>query len=73
MTTHDIVATLHELEARLDALQRTALRLADENRGLRRSAKQLAEERASLVARNENARARVEAMISRLKSMESGG
>ena len=40
---------------------------------LRLSQEQLSGERAGLLARNEQARSRVEAMIQRLKSLESNG
>ncbi len=64
----------HELEAltqRLDQLLETVRRLNEENRSLRHSQEQLANERAGLMARNEQARGRVEAMIQRLKSLEN--
>ena len=48
-------------------------RLAEENASLRRGRDQLAGERAALMTRNEQARARVEAMIERLKALESAG
>ncbi|MGH8191071.1 MAG: TIGR02449 family protein [Rhodanobacteraceae bacterium] len=68
------------VEGELAALSRTldkALerlrRLAEENASLRRGRDQLAGERAALVTRNEQARTRVEAMIERLKALESAG
>ena len=45
-------------------------RLADENRSLRQQQEHLVGERSQLLAKNEQARSRVEAMISRLKSLE---
>jgi len=45
-------------------------RLAEENRSLRHQQEQLVAERSTLLAKNEQARSRVEAMISRLKSLE---
>jgi cell division protein ZapB len=48
-------------------------RLAEENASLRRGRDQLVGERAALMTRNEQARARVEAMIERLKSLENAG
>ena len=45
-------------------------RLSEENRSLRLQQEQLANERSTLLAKNEQARARVEAMIARLKSLE---
>lgn len=62
--------TLAEISAHIDRLVETCRRLGEENRSLRQSQEQLASERAGLIARNEQARMRVEAMISRLKSLE---
>jgi cell division protein ZapB len=59
------------LSQRLDQLVETVRRLHEENQSLRHSQEQLANERAGLMARNEQARGRVEAMIQRLKSLES--
>ncbi len=56
--------------ARLDRLLDLCRNLQEENRSLRHSQEQLAGERAQLLARNEQARSRVEAMIMRLKSLE---
>ena len=64
------VTTLAEISAQVDRLVDTCRRLSEENRSLRQSQEQLASERAGLFARNEQARMRVEAMISRLKSLE---
>ena len=50
-------------------VQRTQ-QLTDENRSLRQQQEQLAGERSQLLAKNEQARMRVEAMIARLKSLE---
>jgi cell division protein ZapB len=47
--------------------------LQEENRSLRHSQEQLANERAGLMARNDQARSRVEAMIQRLKALENNG
>jgi cell division protein ZapB len=69
-------AIAQELEAlgrQVDRLLDTVRRLSEENRSLRHSQEQLAGERASLLARNEHARSRVEAMIQRLKSLEGHG
>lgn len=66
----------HEVNAlarQIDRLLDTVRRLSEENRSLRHSQEQLTSERAGLVARNEQARSRVEAMIQRLKSLESNG
>lgn len=74
MNTPDAVQ--HEIAAlsqQLDRLLDTVRRLTEENRSLRHSQEQLTGERAGLMARNELARSRVEAMIQRLKSLESNG
>jgi cell division protein ZapB len=69
-TVHQELATLGQ---QLDRLLDTVRRLTEENRSLRQSQEQLTGERAGLLARNEQARSRVEAMIQRLKSLESNG
>jgi cell division protein ZapB len=64
---------LAALSQQLDRLLEHVHRLAEENRSLRHSQEQLANERAGLLARNEQARSRVEAMIQRLKALENNG
>ena len=64
---------LRVITQRVDQLIALALKLADENRSLRTSQEQLMAERANLMAKNEQARSRVEAMIHRLKSLEQNG
>ena len=64
---------LAALGEQVDRLLDTVRRLNEENRSLRHSQEQLATERAGLMARNEQARSRVEAMIQRLKALESNG
>ncbi|GAB2535910.1 TIGR02449 family protein [Rhodanobacter koreensis] len=64
---------LAALAQQLDRLLDTVRRLTEENHSLRHSQEQLSGERAGLLARNEQARSRVEAMIQRLKSLESNG
>ena len=61
------------LNERVDRLLDVVHRLQEENRSLRLSQEQLASERAGLMARNEQARSRVEAMIQRLKALEHSG
>jgi len=61
---------LHDLQERVERLIALCRRLGEENRSLRTSQEQLMLERAQLLAKNEQARSRVEAMIQRLKSME---
>ena len=74
MNTPDAVQQeIAALAQQLDRLLETVRRLTEENRSLRHSQEQLAGERAGLMARNELARSRVEAMIQRLKSLESNG
>jgi len=63
---------LHEVSGRIDRLLELSRRLAEENRSLRQSQDQLASERSNLLAKNEQARTRVEAMIARLRSLENG-
>lgn len=66
-----LASEIAALEATVERLLGTIHRLSDENRGLRNSQEQLNGERASLMARNEQARSRVEAMIQRLKALEN--
>jgi len=63
---------MREFTERVEQLLVLAQRLAEENRSLRQSQEQLMSERANLLAKNEQARSRVEAMINRLKSLEQG-
>jgi cell division protein ZapB len=65
-------AELKRLERRLDELIATIGQLKEENRALRQRQDTLMTERASLLQKNEQVRARVEAMIGRLKAMEHG-
>jgi cell division protein ZapB len=61
---------LKRLEKRLEDLIGTVNQIKEENRALRQRQDALTSERASLLQKNEQVRARVEAMIGRLKSME---
>ncbi len=61
---------LRRLEKRVDELVATLLRLKDENRALRHRQEALAAEKTTVMNRSEQVRARVEAMIGRLKAME---
>jgi cell division protein ZapB len=65
-------AELKRLERRLHDLIEAITQLKDENRALQQKHEALSTERAALLQKNEQVRARVEAMIGRLKSMESG-
>lgn len=68
MSAHE--QSLSAISERVDRLLDLCRTLQEENRSLRNSQEQLATERAQLIARNEQARSRVEAMIMRLKSLE---
>jgi len=63
---------LKRLEKRVDALVRVCDKLQDENRSLKQRQDMLTSDRASLLQKNEQVRARVEAMVGRLKTMEQG-
>lgn len=70
---HDpIEADLQRLEIRVGELLSLVQQLTEENRALRNRQDHLASERAVLVQKNEQARASVEAMIGRLRLLESG-
>jgi len=62
---------LHALELRVEELIRVCHQLQADNRSLRAREESLLAERANLIEKNELARNRVEAMISRLKSLEA--
>lgn len=61
---------LKHLERRVDELLQRLNALKSENRSLRESQSALISERARLIEKNELARSRVEAMITRLRAME---
>ena len=61
---------LSKLEFRIDELIRIVERLKEENLSLQQKQEALVAERAALVQKNELVRTRVEAMITRLRSME---
>ncbi len=61
---------LRQLEARVDELLRISAHLRQENRLLRERETRLLDERAQLVKKNDLAKARVEAIITRLQSLE---
>ena len=62
---------LQAIESKLDALLQERRQLLQENRTLRQTEQDWQLERAKLVEKNELARTRVEAMIARLKSLET--
>jgi cell division protein ZapB len=61
---------LAQLERRIEELLVTVEALREENRALRQRQETLAAERSAFAQRNDQVRARVEAMIGRLKTME---
>ncbi|MBG7601934.1 MAG: TIGR02449 family protein [Gammaproteobacteria bacterium] len=61
---------LKSLESKVNDLVNACMQLKQENLTLRTSQDDLVSERASLIEKTELARNRVEAMISRLKSLE---
>ena len=63
---------LRQLEQRIDDLIDTVGLLKDENTNLLQQQDRLVTERSQLIEKTEMARSRVEAMISRLKSLELG-
>ena len=71
MSDLDFVRELSELDHRVDDLVALCEQLLAENKALRNKQEQITSERALLLRRHEQARSRVEAMITQLKSMES--
>jgi cell division protein ZapB len=63
---------LARLEKRIEELMASIETLREENRALRQRHESLTTDRAGLLQKNEQVRARVEAMIGRLKTMEHG-
>lgn len=70
METPDPLQRLRAMAKQIERLIDRCHRLEDENRSLRQQQEQIGNERSHLVAKNEQARTRVEAMIARLKSLE---
>ncbi len=81
--THSILENMNEdiniteddlkrLEAQVDELIQANARLQNENSSLLSTQESLVTERAELIEKTELAKTRVEAMITRLKSMETG-
>ena len=65
------VMDLGALEARVDELIRQNKSLETENSALRNQQENLVKERAALIEKTEQAKGRIEAMISRLRTMET--
>lgn len=72
LENHRMREHLENLEDKVDELVALCSALDKENRSLRGRENDWQNERRQLLIKNENARSKVEAMISRLKSMESG-
>ncbi|HMA11746.1 MAG TPA: TIGR02449 family protein [Steroidobacteraceae bacterium] len=63
---------LQRLEVRVGELLTLVQQLSEENRALRHRQDSLSNERAALLQKNEQVRTRVEAMIGRLRTLETG-
>lgn len=70
--TSQVELELKRLEQRIEELVAAVTQLKEENRALRMRQDSISSERASLLQKSELVRARVEAMIGRLRTMESG-
>jgi cell division protein ZapB len=70
--TSQVELELRRLEQRIEELVSAVLQLKEENRALRMRQDSISTERASLLQKSELVRTRVEAMIGRLRTMESG-
>lgn len=62
---------INRLEQQVNDLLDICKRLGDENKGLRAQLHHLSSERATLIEQKEQVRAQVDAMITRLRSMEN--
>lgn len=62
---------LQKLEAKIDQLLERCAHLVSENKGFKQREAEWQRERTRLIEKNDLARTRVEAMIGRLKSLES--
>jgi cell division protein ZapB len=63
---------LQRLEVRVGELLTLVQQLTEENRALRHRQDSLSSERSALLQKNEQVRTRVEAMIGRLRALETG-
>lgn len=72
MSTSNQSFDIKDLEDRLDELIQRYSVIKNENTTLKTKQDELVKEKAKLVAKTNLARSRVEAMISRLKTMEHG-
>jgi cell division protein ZapB len=69
---NNVETELQRLEVRVGELLTLVQQLGEENRALRHRQDNLSSERSLLVQKNEQVRASVEAMIGRLRLLESG-
>ncbi len=69
-TNNKAALALDRLEVRLEELIQLCDRLRDENQDLRQQHTTLTAERNELLEKNELSRARIEAMVARLKALE---
>jgi cell division protein ZapB len=67
-----IESELQRLDVRMNELLTLVRQLSEENRALRHRQDSLSNERAALLQKNEQVRTRVEAMIGRLRTLETG-
>ncbi len=67
----DITTKINRLESQVEELLELCQKLGDENSDLRNQLQHLNGERAKLLEQKEQARSHVEAMITRLRSMET--
>lgn len=67
----DITTKISRLESQVEELLELCQKLGDENSELRNQLQHLSKERAKLLDQKEQARSHVEAMITRLRSMET--
>lgn len=70
INNHDTERHFIALQAKLDELIRTYEQLAEENRTLRTQQAALLAEREDLIQKNEQSRARIDAMVARLRGLE---
>jgi cell division protein ZapB len=71
-TPSQIDQELSRLEQQITSLLETIERLSQENRSLRAQQDTIASERANLLEKHDQVRNRVDAIVTRLKSMETG-
>lgn len=71
MAMTDTTAKINRLEAQVNELLELCKRLGDENHELRAQLQHITSERGTLLELKEQARSQVEAMITRLRSMEN--